>query len=66
MKNGNKERKYDAAGNLVEKPDGTKYTYDIEGRLSKITKNDGGVVEVQYDSNGKRIKKWMIPWLWRF
>jgi YD repeat-containing protein len=33
----------------------TAYTYDVLGRVTKVTYPDGGVVEYEYDKAGNRI-----------
>ncbi|MFA5186493.1 MAG: toxin TcdB middle/N-terminal domain-containing protein [Patescibacteria group bacterium] len=54
---GDKRYEYDVNGNLVTMP-GQSLMYDAEDRLSKVTKEDGTVVEMTYDHTGQRkVKK---------
>ena len=49
---------YDANGNMLTKPDGTAYTWDVNNRLTQVTlPGTGGSVTFKYDPFGRRIQK---------
>ena len=45
---------YDAWGNMTKTPD-AEYSYDLKNRLTKVHKNDGTLIEYQYDPLAQRI-----------
>jgi RHS repeat-associated protein len=47
---------YDPNGNLIGDSEGTSYQYDLENRLTKVTKADGTVVDHVYDFDGNRVR----------
>ncbi|NUN12960.1 MAG: VCBS repeat-containing protein [Myxococcales bacterium] len=55
-KNHPAEYVYDAAGNLVTDPTLGNLVYDTRGRLVRVTKPSGTIVEFTYDHNDRRIK----------
>ena len=48
---------YDAQGNLTSKSDGTQYTYDALGQLTRIDFPDHTYASYQYDALGNRVQK---------
>jgi RHS repeat-associated protein len=54
---------WDANGDLVTKPgpDGATYVWDLDGRLRRVAKNDGTLVEHAYDADGNRVQTRVTP-----
>jgi RHS repeat-associated protein len=51
---------YDAIGNLIEQHTGegvVYFAYDAENRLSRVTMQDGRVIEYGYDPMGRRVRR---------
>ena len=47
---------YDANGNVLTKSGEAVYTWDVENRLTRVTMNDGRVIDHVYDVDGVRVK----------
>ncbi len=47
---------YDANGNLISTPDAA-LEFDARGRLRRVTRNNGTMVEFTYDHQGERVRK---------
>jgi RHS repeat-associated protein len=52
---------WDSNGNLTTKDADATYTWDLENRLTKVTKADGTIVEHAYDADGNRIRTRVTP-----
>jgi RHS repeat-associated protein len=49
---------YDHNGNMLNRPDGTQFSWDYENRLSQaVLPSNGGTVTFKYDPFGRRIQK---------
>jgi RHS repeat-associated protein len=47
---------YDDNGNLLTKAGEASYTWDLENRLVRVTRADGGLIEHVYDPDGNRVQ----------
>jgi RHS repeat-associated protein len=62
---------YDDDGNMIEKetPEGvTRYQWDSEGRLVRVTRPTGGIITYEYDDLGRKVKKSIgsSTWEWKY
>ena len=51
------EYQYDATGNMTASPVHKELHYDPRGRLNKVERRDGTVIEIGYDFTGQRAFK---------
>jgi len=52
---------YDDNGNLVTRAGQTSYTWDLENRLTRVSKADGTLVDHVYDVDGNRVQTKVTP-----